>query len=58
MNEDYDVPKDRGKRREYFHVINLNIFVLKKTRNVVLKLTANQTASTECLYRACRGMPK
>jgi len=23
MNEDYDVPKYSGKRREYFHVINL-----------------------------------
>ena len=40
MNEYNGVPKNGCKRLENFHVINLSIFVLLKTRSKFWNLTA------------------
>ena len=40
MNEYHGVPKNSSKGLENFHVINLSIFVLLKTRSIVLKFNS------------------
>ena len=40
MNEYHGVPKNSSKGLENFHLINLSIFVLLKTRSIVLKFNS------------------